>query len=191
MSRSIKTILVLLLGCAVFLLGTFTHEGGHAIVAAAFGQPIHSIAIIPGIQVYPTVRCIHWNGAIAWVDADLPTGRWEHGFFLVMGCGLTAFFAYLWLLVAAFSRRSLKAILLGASVGYAWDMFLYATMPLLGLRHWIIIGGDRAEPLVGARLMGLPDWVFWSFLSIHFVIFHWFFIQVSRRKQINQPSPRR
>jgi len=41
------------------------------------------------------------------------------------------------------------------------DLPLYVVLPQLGLRHWIVIGGDQPEPLIGARLMGIPDPIFY------------------------------
>ena len=51
-------------------------------------------------------------------------------------------------------------------------MFLYATLPLLGLRRGLIAGGRHAEPVEGVGLMGLPGWLFLIGLSVSFVAFH-------------------
>lgn len=54
-------------------------------------------------------------------------------------------------------RRSLK--LLG------WfgvlDLPFYVIFPQIGLRHWILLGGTRPEPLIGARELGLSDGFFY------------------------------
>ncbi|MCD6469738.1 hypothetical protein J7L29_02950, partial [Candidatus Bathyarchaeota archaeon] len=39
------------------------------------------------------------------------------------------------------------------------DLPFYIVLPQLGLSHWIFLGGRIPEPLVGIRMMGIPDFV--------------------------------
>lgn len=42
-----------------------------------------------------------------------------------------------------------------------FDLSFYVLFPQIGLRHWIFLGGDTPEPLLGARNIGIPDLVFY------------------------------
>lgn len=41
------------------------------------------------------------------------------------------------------------------------DLPFYVVFPQIGLRHWVFLGGDRPEPLLGARKIGVPDPLFY------------------------------
>jgi hypothetical protein len=66
----------------------------------------------------------------------------------------------------------LRLTLLSVACVCAWDMFLYATLPLVGLRRGLFVGGRHAEPVFGAEMMGIPKWVFLFCLMIGFIVFH-------------------
>ena len=174
----IKVFVGVLLLATTCLIGAVAHEAGHVITAAAFGHPLQRVDVIPGIQIYPTIRWTGWSANIAWVAMGTPRVPWQEGLCLLMGSGMTSVLAYCGLFVAARLRRNLSRVILAASVLYAWDMLLYATMPLIGLRHWIVVGGSFAEPFEGARLMGLADWVFWLLWTTDFLLFHWLLARV-------------
>jgi len=105
-----------------------------------------------------------------------------------MGSGITSVLAYCGLFVAARLRRNMSRVILATSVLYAWDMLLYATMPLIGLRHWIILGGASPEPLEGARMMGFADWAFWLFWTTSFLSFHWLLARAYFRRPETQAT---
>jgi hypothetical protein len=54
--------LLVLLGVAAFSL--IVHETGHGVTAVIFGGEIHSTAIMPGIQLYPTVELQPWGDGL-------------------------------------------------------------------------------------------------------------------------------
>ncbi|MFQ5820745.1 MAG: hypothetical protein ACE5I5_12210 [Candidatus Heimdallarchaeota archaeon] len=46
------------------------------------------------------------------------------------------------------------------------DLPLYVILPRIGLRHLIVIGGAYTEPLIGARLMGGPDFLTYGLMGL-------------------------
>ena len=45
------------------------------------------------------------------------------------------------------------------------DLTFYIIFPQMGLGHWIFLGGHSAEPLNGARMMGIPDLALYSVIA--------------------------
>lgn len=176
------------LGIAV-ALGAFAHEMGHALTARLFREPINSVGVAPGVELYPRLRRIPWDGWIAYVDHGAPPEVWQAGLCKLMGCGTTAIVAYVLLGGGAFSigtGRPITAVFpLTAAVVFAWDILMYAAMPQLGLRHAVFVGGSDPEPLLGARQMGMPLPLAWALLAFHAVAFHallWWCLRKWRRK---------
>lgn len=60
--------------------------------------------------------------------------------------------------------RGAHNLLLASALILASDLILYAIMPLLGLPHYIFIGGKEPEPLRGFLLMGGSQGLFWTSL---------------------------
>ena len=172
--RRLALALPIALGSAL-LAGMVAHEEGHAATAMLFSQPIHSVGVVPGVELYPRLRRVPWDGWIAYVDHGEPPRPWQAGLCKFMGGGTTALLAYGWVGAAFYVGRCrpvAPTFLLAAGVVFAWDILMYATMPLLGLRHAVFIGGADPEPLLGARLMGMPAPLVWLLLAAHFVTFH-------------------
>ena len=46
------------------------------------------------------------------------------------------------------------------------DLPLYVILPQLGFRHWLLVGGTQPEPLIGARMMGISDLIFYAFVVL-------------------------
>jgi hypothetical protein len=177
-SRSPKRRLALVVLAALgagAVVGAVTHEAGHAVTAMLFSQPIHSIGVAPGVELYPRLRRIPWHGWIAYVDHDKPPRPWQAGLCTLMGSGTTALLAYGLLGAAAFAGRArplATTALLTVGIVFAWDILMYAAMPQVGLRHGVFVGGTDPEPLLGAQRMGIPLPVFWTLLVLHAVAFH-------------------
>jgi hypothetical protein len=172
--RRLLRVVVAALGAGV-VLGAVSHEAGHAVTAMLFSQPIHSIGVAPGVELYPRLRRIPWHGWIAYVDHGNPPRAWQAGLCTLMGSGATALLAYGLLGAAAFAGRGrplAAAALLTAAIVFAWDILMYAAMPQVGLRHGVFVGGSDPEPLLGARRMGIPLPVVWTLLVLHAVAFH-------------------
>jgi|ETNmetMinimDraft_26_1059896.scaffolds.fasta_scaffold370001_1 hypothetical protein len=55
-------------------------------------------------------------------------------------------------------------------VVYTADLPAYSIFPKLGLRHAVFIGGPESEPLIGALVMGVPEWVFYILVVIDILL---------------------
>lgn len=168
------------------------HEGGHAVTAKLLSQPIYSITVAPGVQLYPQLRLVPWNGGFfGKVDFAEPQESWKMGLIRVMGCGTTALLSY-GIIGAAFylgkSRRMIAAILRITAIVFAWDILTYAVMPEVGLQHFIFFGGSVAEPVEAAQLLKIPLPLFWTLLALHAAAFHFLFRQCLRKHRTGQPN---
>jgi hypothetical protein len=167
------TVPTLLASLAVGAIVTKTcHEGGHALAALACGCRIREIRIMPGIQVYPSLkRAACRTVAIAYTE---PSGPRRQGFVAFMGTGLTTLLAYLLLALLVWLRPSgyYRTFLAVMAVLAAWDMYSYSTLPLLGLRRFVVFGGSHAEPVHAMELMGIPKAPFLIAVAASFLVFH-------------------
>ena len=153
------------------LLCKIVHECSDVVTAAVLGGRIESVRISLPLPSRPGFLRIRYS---------LPGGDWRNGLTELMGTGTTVLLACA--LVAIAMRCSfsswLSRVLLPVSLVCAWDMFLYATLPLLGLRRFLVLGGRHAEPVCGAEMMGIPRWLFLSALVLGFIVFHslWYWV---------------
>lgn len=161
--RLISTVLFLLTLALVWLVASCIHELGHGLTAEALGGKFLWFSLWPGIQVYPNPGQPYegeWGTSIAKAAYAYSSGweDWRNGLVLLMGSGSTLLLAVLalgglWL----FRPRGWPRILLVAGVLMVEDMLLYALLPeLFGLRHYVIFGGVKPEPVDGAELLGFP-----------------------------------
>lgn len=153
----------------IAILGMFVHEGGHGLTAVVLGSRVHSVAVMPGIQLYPAVELRPWSGAVAQIAYDALPDPWQAGLALVMGSGLTAIVSYgaIALLLIARPRGAVRFALLFLAFLFAWDGIAYSVFPMFGLAHWIWIGGRTPEPIVGAAVMGIEPTVCAAGLALH------------------------
>lgn len=148
------------------------HEGGHALTALACGCTIRQIRIMPGIQIYPSLkRAACRTVAISYTE---PAGPRRRGFVAFMGTGSTTLLAYLLLALLGWLRPSgyCRTFLAVMAVLAAWDMYSYSTLPLLGLKRFVVFGGSHAEPVHAMELMGVPRAPFLIALAVSFLVFH-------------------
>ena len=158
------TLLLLLVSIGFgTLICKIVHESGHALTAFAFGAKIESVKLD-----------IPYKFGFFSVKYEQPIVKWQKGLTDLMGTGSTTILAYMLVLATLVIRCTLWLRLPVLSVAFvcAWDMFLYATLPLFGLRRGLFIGGRHAEPVCGAEMMGIPRWVFLCCLAVSFVTFH-------------------
>jgi hypothetical protein len=153
------------------LLCKIVHECGHALTAVVLGGRIESVRISLPLPSRPGFFRIRYS---------LPSSDWRNGLTELMGTGATALLACVLVVIAMrypFSSWP-SWVLLPVSLVCAWDMFLYATLPLFGLRRFLVLGGRHAEPVYGAEMMGIPRWVFLSALAMGFIMFHslWYWV---------------
>jgi hypothetical protein len=98
---------------------------------------------------------------------------------------LVSWFLALILLRTSLSFKTQVALRTLGLIGFL-DLPFYVLFPQIGLRHWIFLGGDSAEPLIGARKMGIPDPVFYlmvilTTLGLVFVYFKPLWEKVGKR----------
>ncbi|MEN6428930.1 MAG: hypothetical protein ABFE13_26580 [Phycisphaerales bacterium] len=139
------------------------HESGHALTASVLGGRIEAVRVS-----FP------WRFGFFGIRYAEPGDDWRRGLATLMGTGATTLVAYILVLFLLRWRTPLWLRLGTLLVAWicAWDMFLYATLPLLGLRRGLVVGGRHAEPVEGAELMGVPAWLFLIGLTASFVAFH-------------------
>ena len=89
--------------------------------------------------------------------------EFEHGLFLLGGSLTTNIISWLLALILLKTKlryRTQVALRILGLFGLL-DLPFYVLFPQIGLRHWIFLGGDTPEPLLGARNIGIPDPVFY------------------------------
>ena len=166
-------------------MGAALHEAGHVIAGIAYGATIQQIRVGPALIVYPTVALGTANLDMGEVKQSAPKSRKEAGAWDLAGSGLTATVA---IVILAVLRAVAKSTLfrisaLAASLILAWDIVSYSIFPLLGWRHWIVLGGTDPEPLLGADLLGVARWMYYFALAVYVVAIHWLAITVSRKRR--------
>jgi hypothetical protein len=155
-------VVLVSLGIGAFVCKV-VHESGHALTARAFGSRIESVHMDWPLK-FGFFR-------VAYAQPDRP---WQRGLSDLMGTGATSILAYVLVVLVLWLRPALwvRTAVLCVAIVCAWDMFLYATLPLFGLRRGLVMGGRHAEPVEGAAMIGIPPWVFLSGLAVGFIVFH-------------------
>jgi hypothetical protein len=146
----------------------FVHELGHGLTTLALGGEFHALYAWPGVQVWPhpgrrltqlqmsNIGLVHLDFPTEWEDDG-----WQEGLIGLMGSGSNLIAAALALATLwAFRPRGGLFYLLAAESLMFLDILLYTFLPLVGLRHFFIVGGAYPEPLVSARMLGIPGWAF-------------------------------
>jgi hypothetical protein len=170
----------LLLICAIFLsaiVGSLIHEAAHIVVFWAGGSQLKGAYVAPGIQLYPEIKKVKWSGYVCGVSMSESSSDFVRGLSLVMGSTANAVASYLLLTLVFLKCKGwkIKLVLLLVSFLFAWDLIGYSIFPLFDLRHWIFIGGDYAEPIVGASMLGIPLWASYLIVFVHVFVFHFIF----------------
>lgn len=157
--------------CSLTFAGVIVHEIGHAVSAEWVGGEFVALYITPGVELFPDFGAAfphEWQEWVA-ITAFNPGPAWrayDFGFVGLMGCGFTMTVALianvlLWWLRPKFWLVRDTLVIVSF---YFLDMLTYTIIPSLGFRHWVVIGGSTAEPLVGARQMDIPDLMYFTLL---------------------------
>jgi hypothetical protein len=155
----------LLVLAAVWIVAALVHELAHGLTAQALGGTFVWLDVWPGIQVWPHPGQRYegdWGTSIAktcyGLGPDWQEGGWQEGLVWLMGSGSNLVLAALalgglwWLRPLGWLRPLLVAETLMVE-----DILLYVVLPeFFGLRHYVIYGGRRPEPVDGAAMLGCP-----------------------------------
>ena len=168
-------LLPLVLFIPLGLVMDFVHEFGHALWGIALGGRFTYMKIAY-FEIYPRLAMTSQFCLGQVVVRGLT--EFEYGLFLLGGSLTTNVVSWLLALILLKTKLGHKtqvALKILGLFGFL-DLPFYVFLPQIGLRHWIFLGGDRPEPLLGARNMGIPDPVFYiiivlSTLSLIFLYF--------------------
>ncbi len=158
----LSAVLLMPMGLLVGLI----HELGHVFAGTALGGTL-SYFQVGFFELYPklTIATQFRLGAVIVTGLSSPT---QQGLLLLAG-SLAASVAAIVIGILLYtkevgSRIGLSLKILGV-FGFL-DMPFYVAFSSLGLRHWILLGENQPEPLIGARQLGIPDPIFYFAVSI-------------------------
>ena len=166
-STSYKTFL---LSASLFIpLGIvmdFVHEFGHALWGTIMGGTITYMQIAY-FQIFPQIAITpHFVLGLTMIEG-LTYGSPAYGVMLLGGSMTTNIVSWiiaLILLKTSFGNKKQAALKILGLLGMA-DLPFYVIFPQIGLSHWIFLGGNTPEPLIGARMIGVLDVVFYIFIA--------------------------
>ncbi len=150
----------------VALAVDLVHELGHALWGTLAGGSLQYLQVA-WFELYPApgLRTPFYVGRVLVAGLGSLVTR---GLFLLGGSATTNILAWalgLLLWGASLGPRARVASWVAGVLGLL-DLPLYVLLPQLGLRHWIFLGGETAEPLVGARALGVPDPLFYLLTTL-------------------------
>lgn len=149
------------------------HELGHHVTDWFFGRKLEWVMIFPGVRLYPDLGWEGWTRyGFAMSHGDIPgvpRPNWRYGLCRFMGAGATALTACCLLACMYRFRPGRKAsFVIGVFVAVlGLNIIAYSTLPLIGLRSHVLLGGGYPEPYSGAREMGVPFWAYYSGLFVY------------------------
>lgn len=150
-------ILFLPLGLAMDLI----HEGGHVLWGTLAGGHLTELQIAY-FQLYPTFTLTaHFR--LGYVHMQGLSTMFAKGLMGIGGSLTTHLAAWLIGVTLIKTQISPKTKLSLYTLGLfgILDLPFYTFLPQLGLRHWIIIGGNYPEPLIAAERLGIPQSIFY------------------------------
>ncbi len=160
-------ILPLALLIPLGLVMDFVHESGHAIWGTVMGgklsyMQVAYFVIFPRLAITP-----HFRLGLVNIDG-LAYDSFGYGLMLLGGSMTTNIAS--WLIAPILLKTSLgnktKVALKVLGLFGILDLPFYVIFPQIGLGHWIFLGGCEPEPLLGARIMGIPDPVFYLIVAL-------------------------
>jgi hypothetical protein len=162
--KKLRFLVVVLLPLGIFM--ALMHEMGHAAWGTILGGRLTYMKLA-FLEIYPTPSLTPTFVLGLTRVEELVYGSPAYGLMLLGGPMTTNLAA--WILggisVASSNKTQHSVKLLG--IFGMLDLPFYIVFPQLGLRHWIFIGGNCGpEPLVGARMIGIPDSVLYLVVAI-------------------------
>ncbi|MFW6117235.1 MAG: hypothetical protein ACOC6G_01455 [Thermoproteota archaeon] len=152
--------LFLILFIPLGLVMDLVHEGGHALWGILAGGHLTKLQIAY-FQLYPTLAFTP-NFRLGYAVVQGLSTDFARGLMLLGGSLSTHIAAWIIgiILVKTQPGPTIKLALFTLGLFGILDLPLYTFLPQLGLRHWIIIGGHTAEPLIAAQKLGVPNVAF-------------------------------
>jgi len=144
------------------LLMDLVHEFGHALWGIAVGGELAYLKITY-FEIYPNLA-LTATFVLGHVEVGGLRTTFAQGLFLLGGSVTTnilAWFLGLFLLRVHIGYRKQVALKTLGLFGIL-DLPLYVLLPQIGLQHWILLGGNIPEPLIGARDLGMVDLAFYA-----------------------------
>lgn len=151
--------LVLLIPLGLFM--DVIHEFGHAIWGTAVGGTLAYMKIAY-LEIFPRLA-ITPQFILGYVEVHGLSTDSQYGLFLLGGSLTTNIVSW----AVALSQLKLnlgqktKVTLKTLGLFGLLDLPLYVFLPQIGLQHWLFLGGNTPEPLIGARKIGIPDIIFY------------------------------
>jgi len=192
--RLLTAVAFLVTLALVWTASLVLHEMGHGLTAQALGGQIVWLRVWPGLEIWPAPGQPSegpWGTAIMRLGyttgQDWGTDSWQDGVVGLMGSGANLLLAALaigslWL----FRPRGWPRLLLMAQALMFADLLLYCTLPeFWGLPHYLVFGGDHAEPLDNAELLGCPRWAFILLAVLASALMTWGLVGYARRDRIS------
>jgi hypothetical protein len=144
----------------------FVHEFGHALWGTLMGGA-PTYMQIAYFQIYPQIAITSHFVLGSTMIEGLTYGSFAYGVMLLGGSlttNIASWILALILLRKSFGNKKQTALKILGLFG-AVDLPFYIVFPQMGLSHWIFLGGSTSEPLIGARMMGVLDSMFYFFVA--------------------------
>jgi len=136
------------------------HELGHALFGTVAGGTL-SYLQVTWFVIYPKLGFAD-QFLLGLTEVSGLSTSFQRGLLLVGGSFTTNVAAWLiigLILKEGFEFRTRISLKILGWFGVL-DLPFYVIFPQIGLRHWILLGSTKPEPLIGARELGLPDGFF-------------------------------
>lgn len=158
------------------------HEFGHAMAGIGVGGTLTYMRIAY-FEIFPRPAIVP-QFILGYVEVSGLSTSFQHGLFLLSGSLTTN--AVSWILALAQLRLDLGqktrvAVKIMGLFGLL-DLPLYVLFPQVGLQHWLFLGGDVPEPLIGSRKLGIPDIIFYIIVALATMDLIFLYSESLRRK---------
>jgi hypothetical protein len=148
------------------LLMGLIHELGHFFAGTALGGTLSYIQVgffelFPKLAIAAQFRL----GSVNVTGFSTPA---QKGLFLLAGsstASIAALVVGVFLYTKEIGGRTMLSLKILGVFGLL-DMPFYVAFSSLGLRHWILLGENQPEPLIGAKQLGIPDPIFYFAVTI-------------------------
>jgi len=161
-------LLLIFLLIPIGLIMDFVHESGHALWATTAGGRLVYMKIAY-LEIYPRLAITpEFQLGLTSIEG-IAYGSAAYGLMLLGGSMTTNIAS--WTLALILFRgdlpRNVQVMLKFLGLFGFLDLPFYIIFPQLGLYHWIFLGGGCGpEPLIGARMVGIPDPIFYLVVVI-------------------------